>query len=57
MYRAVISYGCDTISETFRTISDAEHWIDSNNNNYEYISYIQELDQDYKVRDWFYYTR
>lgn len=57
MYKAVILMNENSISRIFSTVADAERWLDSENNNLERTSYIQELDQDYKVKDWFYYTK
>lgn len=57
MYKAVILMNENSISRIFSTVVDAERWLDSENNNLERTSYIQELDQDYKVKDWFYYTK
>lgn len=55
-YKAVIVFDTNTLSEVFPTVGMAEQWIDSNNNNYDYTSYIQELDSRNNVIDWFYYT-
>lgn len=57
MYRAVLLTGGDSISKIFYSTVDAENWLDSQNNNMEHTSYVQELDPNYRVLDWYYYTQ
>lgn len=56
MYKAIIILNNAPWSSVFPTIHDAEHWLDSQNNNNEHTTIIQELDQNNNVVDWFYYT-
>ena len=55
-YKAVILLKYGACSQIFDTLGEAERWLDSVNNNYESTTYIQELDEDYQVKDSFYYT-
>lgn len=55
-YKAVILLGSNKLTNMFNTVGSAEQWIDSNNNNHDYTSYIQEIDNLGNVVDWFYYT-
>lgn len=56
-YRAVVRLGSNVISQCFPTVGEAEQWIASENNNLEYVSYVQELNENNEVIDWFYYSR
>lgn len=56
MYRGKIVYPHMTLSEIFPTVGTAEQWLDSQNNNAEYTTIIEELDANGNVSDWFYYT-
>ena len=55
-YKAVIVFASHKLTNVFNTVGAAERWIDSNNNNHDYTSYIQEIDTAGNVVDWFYYT-
>lgn len=48
-YIATIKYGIDSYSKSFDEKKDAEQWLDSQNNNAEYATYIQEVDKNWKV--------
>ena len=56
-YRAVLRLGYNVISRKFDTVGDAEQWILSENNNMDSTSYIQQLDDNDNVVDWFYYSK
>ena len=45
------------ISETFDTLAEAMEWLDSQNNNLESTTFIEEIDASGAVQDWFYYTK
>ena len=55
-YKAVIVFASHKLTNVFNTVGAAEQWIDNNNNNHDYTSYIQEIDNSGNVVDWFYYT-
>lgn len=55
-YKATIIYPMYRISEVFPTVSKAEQWLDSQNNNIEYTTTIAELNDNGEIVDWFYYT-
>ena len=55
-YKATIKT-TEFISETFDTLAEAMEWLDSQNNNLEYTTFIEEIDASGKVQDWFYYTK
>ena len=45
------------INETFDTLAEAMEWLDSQNNNLESTTFIEEIDASGVVQDWFYYTK
>lgn len=55
-FLATIKFGEDSSSQTFNTIGEAKDWLDSQNNNLEHTTIISELDNNWNVVDWFYYT-
>ena len=55
-YLATIKLGEDSSSKTFDTIKQAKDWLDSQNNNLEHTTIISELDKNWHIVDWFYYT-
>ena len=55
-YLATIKLGTDSSSKTFSTIKEAKDWLDSQNNNLEHTTIISELDDRWRITDWFYYT-
>ena len=56
-YLATIKYShTDSYCQSFDTIKEAKEWLDKHNNNYEYTTIISELDKNWEVKDWFYYT-
>ena len=56
-YMATILFPHGRLSDVFPTVGDAEQWLDSQNNNAEYTTIIDELDENGKVVDGFFYTR
>ena len=56
-YMATILFPHGRMSNVFLTVGDAEQWLDSQNNNAEYTTIIDELDENGKVVDGFFYTR
>jgi len=48
-YKAVIHLGSNKISKLFSTVGEAEQWINTENNNFEYTSYIQELNENNEI--------
>lgn len=48
--------GIDSQSQSFDDIHSAKEWLDSKNNNMEHTTIISEVDKNWKVVDWFYYT-
>lgn len=56
-YMATILLPHGRLSEVFLTVGDAEQWLDSQNNNAEYTTIIDELDENGNVVDGFFYTR
>jgi hypothetical protein len=55
-YKATIILDAAAVTKSFLSMEEAENWIDSENNNEQYTSYIQTVDQSGNVLDWFYYT-
>lgn len=55
-YVATVIMPAGRISDTFPTVGQAEQWLDSQNNNYEYTTVIGEIDDNNMVVDWFFYT-
>lgn len=56
-YKGVIHQPNQTVqSELFRTIAEAEKWIDENNNNHEFKSVVQEVNEGGNLIDWYDYT-
>lgn len=55
-FRAVILCGSVLLTSYHETEKAAVQWIENNNNNMEWTSYVQELDSDHKIKDSFYYT-
>lgn len=55
-YIAILIMPSGRISAKFPTIAQAEQWLDSQNNNYEYTSIIGEVDDNDKIVDSFIYT-
>ena len=43
-------------SDPFNTIAEAEKWVKSNNNNLEFKSKIEELDNYGNVIDWYMFS-
>lgn len=56
-FRAILDLPSGRQSMYFHTIGAAEIWIDSNNNNLEYTSIIEELNEAGQVVDWYYHTK
>lgn len=57
-YLATINYSLtDSYSKSFDSIKEAKDWLDSKNNNLEYTTKISEVDDGWRVVDWFYYTK
>ena len=44
------------ISNVFNTLFEAEEWLDSMNNNLEYTTMIDIIDEDGHKKDGFFYT-
>ena len=55
-YVATVIMPTGRISDTFPTVGQAEQWLDSQNDNYEYTTVIGEIDDNNMVVDWFFYT-
>lgn len=55
-YKATIKLS-GYVSEVFDTLAEAMAWLDSQNNNMEHTTFIEEIDASGKVQDWFYYTK
>lgn len=55
-YKAKIIFHNTVLTRTFESIGAAESWLDSENNNLENTTIIEELDTNGKTVDWFYYT-
>lgn len=56
-YLATIKYPTCSRSMFFQRITEAERWLDSNNNNLEYATYIEEFNDDWQKTDGFMYTQ
>lgn len=55
-YKATIKL-IEYISKVFDTLAEAMAWLDSQNNNMEHVTFIEEIDASGKVQDWFCYTK
>ena len=55
-YLATIKFGEDASAQTFDDIKSAKNWLDSQNNNLEHTTTIAELNEEWIIVDWFYYT-
>ena len=55
-YLATIRYKENRHSETFPTIVEAEHWLDSMNTNCENTTIIETYDENWNKIDGFFYT-
>lgn len=55
-YVATIYIGPGSSAQSFDKISDAKQWLDAQNNNLEYATKIEEVDDKWNVVDWFWYT-
>ena len=56
-YLATIKGNHTSSSMLFTKLSDAEQWIDANNNNMENTSMIETFDDDWQKLDGFIYTK
>ena len=55
-YLATIKFGEDSHTQSCNTIKEAKDWLDSQNNNAEHTTIISEVDENWNIVDWFYYT-
>lgn len=55
-YIAILIMPSGRISDRFPTITQAEQWLDSQNNNHEYTTIIGEVDANNMIVDSFIYT-
>lgn len=55
-YIAIVVMPSSRLSDRFPTIVQAEQWLDTQNNNYEFTTIIGELDDNDMIVDWFFYT-
>lgn len=55
-YVAIVIMPSGRLRKTFPTLSQAEQWLDANNNNCEYSTIIGEVDKDGYIKDSFFYT-
>ena len=53
---ATIKKGYDRQTMLFPTVSAAQHWIDEHNPNMEFLSYIEEFDDNWYKTGGFIYT-
>lgn len=56
-YVATIRYKDGSHSQMFNTVTAAEQWLDEQNNNLENDTIIDEYDDDWTLKDGFFYTR
>ena len=56
-YVATIRNGVTTESRMFNTVLAAEQWLDTQNNNLECDTFIDEYDDNWQKKDGFFYTR
>ena len=55
-YLATVYFPNGMHSEEFPTVREAEGWLDSQNNNLERLTTVQEIDDTGNEVDWFVYT-
>lgn len=56
-YLAIILLGSETYSQSFNTTLDAMNWLDSNNNNGELTTIIEEYNDKWQKTGSYFYTR
>ena len=55
-YLATIKYPHTTHSMLFKSITEAEQWLDSKNNNMQYTTLIEEFNERWEKVSGFFYT-